>query len=347
MCLSFLLSCSNLLDIIFVIMDHTSVQSSDVALPHDMPFFKPSIAQLGLRTPPPSPEDTKDNIRHHHSRFPLPKFLRRTQPTRSPTFLGQNGSSTGPTPALRSGNALLHPTCSPFRAVQHMKEPFPLVLPASPASSSRSADHRATLPRLRKVSLSYQNLRAFPPNQRLELQTSKPLALLPSPVFSELQLKQLSGSRPTTFSSTDQRSSTVGPDPAHSLYEEDGIVSSYYDGGEMQEGHESAEDTSGVTPAEISSAVKQQHGRRRDVGIVCAPNSFPYSHRHSPRGRSRSCSSEANWLSGTMSERIMLEEWLSDLHESGESPDNNQDDGDPDQHQIVSLQTYYAVHLLR
>ena len=321
-------------------MDQMSAQPFEVALPDNMPLFKSSIAQLGLGTPPPSPEDAQGRLSQHHPRFPLPKFLRRIQPTRSPNSLAQNGQAPR---VSENDRAPSHPVCSPFRAVQHMKEPFPLVLPVSPASSSHSANYRTSPRRLRKVSLSYQDLRLFPSNKPLATKTSKPLILLPSPVFSELQTDQISASHFTNLNSNHQQSSAIPPDSALSLYDEDGIFSSYSERGQMETCHQNAEDRGAITPAQVPSAVKQLHEKRRDVGIVCAPSSFPQYQRHSRRARSRSYSSEANWLAGTMSEKVMLEEWLSELHESVATSDGDQDDDDSNQHQIVSLQSD-AVH---
>ena len=340
----FQLSRSNLSIITpLITMDRLSARPFEVALPDNMPLFKPSIAQLGLRTPPPSPEDAQGSLRQHHPRFPLPKFLRRIQPTRSPNFLAQDGEAPR---VLENDCAPSRPVCSPFRAVQHMKEPFPLVLPVSPASSSRSVDHRTSPQRPRKVPLSYQDLRLFPSNKQLDTKPSKPPVLLPSPVFSKLQTDQISESRLTNLYSNDQQSSAIPPNSAPSLYDEDGVFSSYYDRSQMETCNQNAEHTGPITPAQVPPAVKQLHEKRRDVGIVCAPCLFPQYQRHSRSARSRSCSSEANWFAGTMSEKVMLEEWLSGLHESAATPNGDSDDDNTsNKHQIVSFQSD-AVRLL-
>jgi hypothetical protein len=297
-----------------------------------MPFLKASISH----TPPPSPEDAKPN--HHHPRFPLPKFLRRTQPTRSPNFLAQNVSSNdGPlsTTFSRTHNA---PSCpsSPFRAVRHMKEPFPLVLPASPELSDYSASGRPPHERLRKDLLNGQNRRAFQPEQHSPFKASKPVALLPSPAFPEPQVDQLSGSYFTSLTSNDERSSPDGPGQFSLLHEEHGILSSYYDSSESEACSQTIEDTNEALPTRIAPAVKQRRDARRDVGIVCAPSSFPQYQRCPRRDRPGSYSSEADWLAGNMSEKVMLEEWLSDLPQSTIPPKNQEDDGDG-QHQIVRI----------
>ena len=301
-----------------------------------MPFLKASISHIGLPTPPHSPENAKPN--HHNPRFPLPKFLRRTQPTQSPNLLAQNVSSNdGPLSHTfpRTHNAPPYPTSSPFRAVRRMKEPFPLVLPASPEPSNHLASERSPRERLRKDLLSDQNRRASQPEQHPPFKASKPVALLPSPVFPELQIDQISGSYFTSLTSSDEQSSPDGPGQASSLYEEHGILSSYYGSSEPQTCSRTIENTNEASPTGTAPAVKQRHDARRDVGIVCAPSSFPQYQRCPRRDRPRSYSSEANWLAGNMSEKVMLEEWLSDLPRST-IPLNNQDVRD-DQYQIVRM----------
>jgi hypothetical protein len=323
-----------------VTMDQLPVQPSEVPLSQDMPFLKVSISHVGLRTPPSSPEDAKSSP--HHPRFLLPKFLRRTRPNRSPTFLARNGpSANGPARLIFAGddNAPSHPSCSPFRAVQHMKEPFPLVLPASPAPSDHSANERSSPQRLRKAPLSYQNLRAVRQEQHLEPETSKPIALLPSPVFSELQVDQISGSCFPSLTPNDQQSSLDATDQASLLYEGHAIFSSYYENDETQTCGRIIEDTNEASSTGTLPDVKQRHDTRRDVGIVCAPTSFLHYQGRPQRDRSRSCSSEADWLAGNMSEKIMLEEWLCDLHQS-ETPAHNQEEEDGDNHQIVGVQSF-------
>ena len=195
----------------FMIMDQLSSEPSKIAFSHNMPLFEASISHISPCTPPTSPEDAKPN------RFPLPKFLRGTQPTRSRNFLAQNVSSNdrplSPT-FPRTHNAPLYPTCSPFRAIRHMREPFPLVLPASPELSDHSASGRSPRERLRKDLLSDQSGRAFQPEQHPPFKASKPVALLPSPVFPELQIDQISGPCFTSLTSNDEQSLPDRPDQA-------------------------------------------------------------------------------------------------------------------------------------
>jgi hypothetical protein len=317
----------------FPCVDEVPVQLSELAPGHNMSFLKKSISQIGLRTPPPSPENSKSSP--HHPRLLIAKFLWRTQPTRSPASLAPNGSTADGPPQLafaEAENAPSHPTCSPFRAVQHMKEPFPLVLPASPAPSDHSANERSTPQRLRKAPLSYKNLRAVRQDQPIDSKSSKPIALLPSPVFSELQIDQISASYFTSHTLNNQQSSPDRPGQASSLYGEHDFVSSYCDNHEAQSYFQNiTDDANGA-----SSDVTQRHDARRDIGIVCAPSSFPQYQRRPRRDRSRSCSSEADWLAGNMSEKVMLEEWLYDLRQS-ETPPHNQDEEDGGHHQIVSV----------
>jgi hypothetical protein len=315
-------------------MDQLSSKPSEVAFSPNIPFLRASISHIDLRTPPPSPEAAKPN------RFPLPKFLRRTQPTRSRNFLAQNVSSNdrplSPT-FPRTHNAPSYPTSSPFRAVRHMREPFPLVLPASPEPSDHSASGRSSRERLRNDLLSDHSGHAFQPEQHPPFKASKPAALLPSPIFPELQVDHISSSCFTSLTSNDEQSSPDRPGRASSLYGEHGILSSYYDSSESQTHSRTIEDTNNASPTRTALAVKQRHDARRDVGIVCALSSFPQYQKCPRRDRPRSYSSEADWLAGNMSEKVMLEEWLSDLPRSTVPPNNQEEDGRDDQHQIVRI----------
>jgi hypothetical protein len=316
-------------------MDQLPVQPSEVAGSHNMPFLKMSISNTGLRTPPSSPENAKYSP--HQLRFLLPKFLRRTQTSRSPTFFAQSSSTPNGPPQLifpGADNAPPHPTCSPFRTGQHLQEPFPLVLPVSPAPSDHSTNERSTPRRLRKAPLTYRNIRAVREEQHFGSKISKPVALLPSPTFSEMQIDRISGSYLASHPSDDQQASPDRLDQASSLYEEHDIVSSYCQNHKTQIWNQNIKDARGASPTRLSSDLKKRHDTRRDVGIVCAPSSFPHYQRHPRRDRSRSFSSEADWLAGNMSEKIMLEEWLCDLHQP-ETPIRNQH-GKVGHHQIAS-----------
>jgi hypothetical protein len=317
-----------------MIMDQLSSEPSEVAFSHNMPFLEASISHIGLRTPPSSPEDAKPN------RFPLPKFLRRTQPTRSRNFLAQNVSSNDrpPSPTFpRTHNAPSYPSSSPFRAIRHMREPFPLVLPASPEPSDHSASGRSPRERLRKDLLSNQSGHDFQSEQHPPSKASKPVALLPSPIFPELQIDHISGSCFTSLISNDEQSSPDRPGRASSLYGEHGILSSYYGNSESPTCSRTIEDTNKASPTRTAPAVKQLHDSRRDVGIVCALSSFPQYQKCPRHDRPRSYSSEADWLAGNMSEKVMLEEWLSDLPRSTIPPNNQEEDGRDDQHQVVRI----------
>lgn len=320
-----------------VTMDQLRVQPSEEAPSHNMPFLKLSISQLALRTLPPSPEDVKSSP--HHPRFLLPKFLRKTQPTRLPNFLGKHSSVTHGPPQPTSPTANNAPSCPPgsmFRTAEHTREPFPLILPASPAQSDPSANKRCNTQTLRKAPLSCQNLRAFLPQQDTGKKTSKPVVLLPSPVFSETQIDQASGSYFASLTSNNLISSPDRLDEGSWTYEEHGIVSSYYDNKEAQKCGRNTEDISQGPQIETSSNMKQLCETRRDIGIVCAPSSFPPYQRHPQSGRSRSCSTEADWLAGNMSEKTMLEEWLGDLPPLGTSA-SAQDEEDGNHDHVVSV----------
>lgn len=313
-------------------MDELPDRPSESATSQSMPFLKMSISQIGLRTPPPSPGDARSSP--HPSRFPLPKFLRRTQPARSPTAPRQTNSIASKSPPLTfpgTGNTPSQPTYSPFRAIQHMRELVPLVLPASPEPSEHSENEPSIPQKLRKAPLAYRDLRIIGQEQGLD-STS---ALLPSPVFSELQFNHNLNFYFSTDTSTYQQPLPDRPLQASSLYEEHDIFSSYCDNHETHPGSQNFKDSSEDSAALPPPDVERRHDTRRDAGIVCAPSSFPRYQRRPLRHRTRSYSSEASWLAGNMPEKAMLKEWLSDLHQS-ETSNHQQDDEEGKHHEIVS-----------
>jgi hypothetical protein len=314
-------------------MDQLSSEPSEVAFSRDMPFLDTSISHIGLSTPPASPEDAKPN------RFPLPKFLRGTQSTRSRNFLAQNISSNKRPLYLtfsRAHNTPLYASSSPFRAVRHMREPFPLVLPTSPKPNGHSTNGMSPCERLQKDRLGDQCGCAFQPEEQPPFKALKPVALLPSPIFPTIQPEQTSGSYFASLIS-DEQPSPDGPRQPLSLYEEHDILSGYYDGDESQACSRTIEDTNEASPNRTAPAIKQRHDARRDVGIVCALSSFPQYQKCPRRDRPRSYSSEADWLAGNMSEKVMLEERLPDLHWSAIPANNQEEDDRGDHHQTVRV----------
>lgn len=330
-------------------MSDTTAKSLDAISACEMPLCGRTGSIGGLRTPPPSPGKSRASPEHHQNRIQLPRFLRRNLEMQPPLFLGPqhpNEKTSESLTAQENEHSSLHPASSPFRAVQHMREPFPLVLPASPAPSIQSAE-TPTPQALRAVPTSYQNLRAFQSNQGNVNSTPNPLALLPSPVFSELQIGQISDSY---FLSRDaQESRILGSELINERvpYEEHRIIAEYCDEVQTQSSKRSFQDASEKPQPPVTESMHRP-SRRRDVGMVCAPTSFPRWQRGPRRDRSRTCSSEADWLAGKMSENIMLEEWLETVEaprpgelqqETSCAAYQEHNDG----HQVVSCQHWWIA----
>lgn len=127
-----------------------------------------------LQTPPSSPESNGSSKHASRPRLHLSKFLHRADKRSTRRSRGTNA----PTSPGSCGNCA---SKSPFRAVTEMKEPFPLMLPDSPALTDESS-HDDERQRLRRVSASHLDLRAL-----ARVQAPSPsngnTPLLPSPMF--------------------------------------------------------------------------------------------------------------------------------------------------------------------
>ena len=294
----------------------------------------------GPRTPPSSPGD--GITAREGNRIQLPKFLRKIQPTRSSMFL--TGYSLGDGPGSYSPQRETHESVqsslihSPFRAVQHMIEPFPLVLPLSPALSQGSIKEDAGQHSLRAVPISYPDLHAISSQHQLDIKEPKPIALLPSPVFSDMKIElETRRSDEDVIEADIEQEADSNPG---SPYEGNSIFHSYY--GEPQ--------TPAISPTgspialvqeELPAPVFQQNcGRRRDVGIVGLPEFRQTSQTWTTRRRPRTYSSEADWLSGN-AQKAMLEEWLDMVphrfqgQDNHQCPDVSRTPGSGDEHEIV------------
>ncbi len=285
-------------------MDQTGAQTLDIAPACAMPSLRKESSQGGLQTPPSSPDEPKAGLEQSRYRVQLPSFLRRTHPNPSPTDFTHHRSRNEALEHLTGGKAqgtsktMPH---SPFRAVQHMKEPFPLVLPASLAPSTRSCGEKSSAQRLGAVPLSYRDLRAVRSEHRLEVKASTSIALLPSPVFSDLQIGHISDSYFTGCDSDKGPLPQTKDDGGASPYESHNILSAYCDDHQIRSSEPSSEAARDVQSDQIVPEIIGQPERRRDVGIVFAPLSFPRHLQYSQRDRSKTCSSEADWLAGNMS----------------------------------------------
>ena len=183
--------------------------------------------------------------------------------------------------------------------------------------------------------MSYRDLRAVQSEHQLQVNALPTIALLPSPVFSELQIGHISDSHSATGDLHKERPPQVEHAERDSPYEAHNIISAYCDESQMKCPERSLEHA-GESPSDrILPAIIGRPERRRDVGIVCAPLYFPQHLQHSQHERPKTCSSEADWLAGNMS--VWLEglpgPQIRDLHQLA-SIVVRQDE--IDEHQIVS-----------
>jgi len=195
--------------------------------------------QFGMPTPPYSPDEPFQQ-KELSSRFKLPKWCRRTQPTRSPTFLAlQRPSQDSMRGEARETVRSIRPqdiTSAPRRprAVRQMTEPFPLVLPASPPLSQLDSGYESvTTKRLHPPPLNLRTLRTSRSEQHLQSRIPAHPALLPSPVFSNSDVPRIT--RDSFFPFRNPRlGATTLPEPEPEATPQDGptpedIISSYLD----------------------------------------------------------------------------------------------------------------------
>ena len=121
-------------------------------------------------TPPSSPDAPYKRLIWHSPKLQLPRVLRK----------GKLRKST------RSNNTF-DPLAGPL--VPTMREPFPLLLPASPVDTEYSSSSNASPidpPELRRVSASYQDLRSLAARHSVSKPLQPTTPLLPSPIIRDL-----------------------------------------------------------------------------------------------------------------------------------------------------------------
>ena len=279
---------------------------------HNMPFRRSSNSRNGLRTPPPSPQETMNNPKSHPSRFQLPWFWKWTSPSRSPINIWQDRPQDDYAHWSQSAERSEIDPCPnfrPFRAVQNMTNPFPLRLPASPALSESSTNDAPSPRAPRSVPLNDQTLRALRSEWRLEIKSPRPLAPLPSPVFSDLQINEIAQSsfafrNPWEGQPLETRNNT--PD---SSYEEHNIVSSYCDDSNEISSKDSSPRERVLERKTSAPAILERSGRRRDQGVVSSSVRVQQPDVTLQHDQYRTHLSEADWLAGNISGAAMGEEW--------------------------------------
>ena len=330
-------------------METTPDRQPDMAISCTVPFCR------SPNTPPSSPEEYKHSIPPQPSRLRLPKFLTRVQPTRSPSFLMRHQTQDGMHGNVQESASLetaaQADSTSPFRAVREMKEPFPLLLPASPAESQQGPLCRvfgdqvetSDVKALRSVPLSYSGLATSQSGQRpLKRSPSKPMILLPSPAFSEIKLNEATQSYFDCHQSQLSRPPTRDLRRASSSDENPSIASYYCQSPEQRVFLRDGFNVRDVSRKSSAPSMLERADGRRDRGITSAPSSFKLPKSCPTRDRTRTLSSEADWLSGTMSEKAMCEEWLDNIpprrhqliqHPMGQPEFQHEDN----RHEIVSI----------
>ena len=319
-------------------MEASHSQTLEVCIIKEGEMFR-LAKRSGPRTPPSSPEDSI--TAKEGNRIQLPKFLRKTQPTRSSMFL--TGNNPGDGPGRSSTQSATHEIVqsslmySPFRAVQHMREPFPLVLPLSPALSQESIKEDAGQRRLRAVPISYPDLRAISSQHHLDIKKPKPIALLPSPVFSDMKIELEeydSEEDGVVEADLDEQADSDQCSP----YGGNSIFRSYCDEPQMLVVSPTESPAASDQKQSPAPVFQQNCGKKRDVGIVGAPEFHQTSQIWTKRSRARTLSSEADWLSGN-THKAILEEWLDGMPPLFQIQDNcsamSMKPGSGDEHEIV------------
>jgi hypothetical protein len=255
----------------------------------DMASFFTSVRKAHcmnvLHTPPSSPESNGSSYKHTRPRLHLSKFLQRDDKRSTRRSRGTN-VATSP------GSCGKCTSKSPFRAVTEMKEPFPLMLPDSPALTDESSqdDERQ---RLRRVSASHLNLRAL-----ARVQAPSPsngnTPLLPSPMFKPDEDKPEADS----YFAYPKRRDTPPPEIEEgddAPYEVHRIISGYCERerwslllDEVRQSKQASQLKNASSPCpqpkESSSSIPQP---------ITPPSQI--------RKRDRTCSTESNWLASNTS----------------------------------------------
>jgi len=282
---------------------------SDMLCSREMPFPRVMFSHRELHAPPP-PSSHCQRSRKYHDYFRLHKFWRRQASAcpivtdRSHRLFDANRLQDGP--GLQYGDALASGT--PFRSVRNMTEPFPLVLLPAPASGDELPKSAPRPGSLKPTLQSFPNLHELSSQRSCEASSPKTTGLLPSPAFDNLWNEQRP-EQPTKPTSLREFHTPEDHDSGQGVcYEEENIVSSYVEFKNESPLSNARSHELGDSGREVSPPVRPAI-RRRDTGVVCATD-LTLKFGKQRHDRTRICSSEADWLSGNMSENAMLDEWL-------------------------------------
>lgn len=234
------------------------------------------------RTPPSSP-GFNDSPKEVEPRLHLSKFLQKCDKRPAKRFCGTNGA-TPPGSCGKRGSR------SPFRAVTEMKEPFPLMLPDSPAlTDEESHDHKQQ--RLRRVSASHLDLRSLARVQAASTWNGD-TPLLPSPMFKPDEDEPEADSYfayPQLTSISPPRTGDDAP------YEVHGIISGYCKRERWSLLLDEVRQSKQASQLRHASSPWAQNHKPAPSGPQ--PTTLPSP----PGNRDRACSTESNWLASNTS----------------------------------------------
>ena len=251
-------------------------------------------------TPPESPDLPSHHLKRQASQVQLPRFYRKTQPTRSPTFLARalTMQKISTKPSLDNLFKIAQCSNPPFRTVKHMKEPFQLRLPSSPALSEQGSNSDSASWEKTPASKDHCAQQKESP---LEIRAPQPTVLLPNPLFSE-DMESRAESYSNFINPRSAQPSTPQKEIQRTTYEEQyRIVSSYCD---HPKSTKVLEDSPKRQPLSAVNSTPGFMPQATVPSIVATELEVLHSPGVEPRNRKRSttCSSEAKWFSGEMSE---------------------------------------------
>lgn len=254
----------------------------------DMASFFTSVRKahcMNVQTPPSSPESNSSS-KSSRPRLHLSKFLQRRD-KRSPR------RSRGTNVTTSSGSCGERASKSPFRAVTEMKEPFPLMLPDSPALTDEGS-HADERQRLRRISASHADLRALARIQAPSVSNGN-TPLLPSPMFKP------DGDRPEadSYFAYPKRRDTPPPeiDEAEDApYEVHRIISGYCKRERWSLLLDEVRQSKQASQLRHASSPWAQSEE-----ISASPTSDPVTPQSQLKKRSRTYSTESDWLASNTS----------------------------------------------
>lgn len=251
------------------------------------PFRKAHCINSGLRTPPSSPE-SNDSSKRAGPRLHLSKFLQKGDKLSARRSRRATNGATPPDTCVKRGSR------SPSRAVTEMKEPFPLMLPDSPALTDESL-HDEQKQRLRRVSASYLHLRALAQVRSVPSTSRLNTPLLPSPMFMP-GIEKTEANSYFAYPKRQEKGSPRLEDISDDApYETHRIISGYCKKERWSLLLNEVRESKQASQLRHTSSPYSQARRTAPT----SPQALSPSPK--PRKRDRTCSTESDWLANTMS----------------------------------------------